>query len=84
MIVFVRTSDLLHAVLMPVFSDQRGEERFLSFLDQPPTNMETRLAHFWAHRWLVSQALNTVDWPAASDSPASWVCNNWPIERGVR
>jgi len=84
MIVFVRTRDLMHAVLMPVFSDQRGEERFHSFLDQPFASIDTRLAHFWAQQWLVSPSVSTLDWPADTVSPASCQCNDWPIERGVR
>jgi hypothetical protein len=83
MIVFVRTRDLLHAVLLPIFTDERSEDRFLAFLERPAASIETRVAQFWAHRWLVSRYATAIDWPEAGPVSGSALSAPWQLSRSA-
>ena len=62
-LVFVRTGDDTHAVLLPIFEDADGAARFISFLRNPAPRFEIRRALFADDRWEVSKTAEIIDWP---------------------
>ena len=64
-IVFVRTSHLLHAVLAPVFEHPDGVDRFLRFLKSDNAEIECRLATYSKGGFLVAPKPVLLSWPRA-------------------
>lgn len=70
LMVFVRTGDSMHAVLLPVMEDDESTARFLRFMSAPSPRFEIRLARFAGDRWEVATNTRTIDWPAGQlDGP---------------
>lgn len=65
-IVFIRTGEDMHAVLVPVLEDAESAARFASFLKKPALRFEVKIAKFAKSRWEVAKKGWMVDWPAAS------------------
>jgi hypothetical protein len=63
LIVFVRTSKLLHAALVPVFQEPAGARRFLEFLSGPEERIEAYLTCFDGDRWMAAKDPATLVWP---------------------
>lgn len=65
-IVFVRTRDMVHAALVPVFGDVEGAERFGQFVESTEDTLETSFAQFEEDHWEVLSQRKTLKLPAAS------------------
>lgn len=65
-ITFIRTADVMHAVLVPVMEDAEAGARFVRFLKEPTSSIEVKLARFsWDH-WEVSPTPTRLQWPEAT------------------
>jgi len=67
-LVLIRTGDLFHSVLAPVFEDDDGAARFVSFLTRPSPRIEVKLTRFCSDRWEVSKNSTSLVWPEANFS----------------
>jgi hypothetical protein len=65
LIVFIRTSDLLHAVLVPVLETQSAAARFVTFLRGDGGPIWANRCHFEGERWLGSKESEILNWPKA-------------------
>lgn len=65
-VVYVRTGDTLHAVLLPALEHQAGADRFTRFLEGQGDVFEVSVARFDGTSWTVENTRRTVEWPAAS------------------
>lgn len=66
LLVFVRTGDSVHAVVLPTLEDAEAADTYSRFLDQPFAEIETRRAEYSEGQWLVSRTSTLMDWPAVS------------------
>jgi hypothetical protein len=64
-VVYVRTGDMLHAVLLPALEHQAGVERFTQFLDSHGDVFEISIAKFADTHWEVQKERRSVKWPLA-------------------
>lgn len=62
-IIFVRTSQLLHAVLAPVFEEPSGKARFLEFLESQNEQLEAYPCEYRDHQWLLAKKSLALTWP---------------------
>jgi hypothetical protein len=71
--VFVRTGNQMHAVLVPVLEDAESADRFVRFLSRPAPRIEATLMRFAGDRWEAGNDVRVIDWPAADfdDGPAT-------------
>ena len=65
-IVFIRTSDLVHAVLVPVFEAPSAAPRFVSFLRDEGGPIQARRCRFDNDKFLAAKDLETLMWPKAN------------------
>ncbi len=65
MIVFVRTSHLVHAALVPVLETGRAAERFFAFLKGRGCQIRANRCRFDADRWYGSKDEEKLTWPEA-------------------
>jgi len=65
MIVFIRTDDYMHAVLMPVLQNGDAAARFDSFLGKDAQRVLVTPARFARDHWAVSPRSAPIEWPAA-------------------
>jgi hypothetical protein len=65
-ITFVRTADVMHAVLVPVMEDVEAGARFVRFLQEPTSSIEVKLARFCWDHWEISPTATRFQWPEAS------------------
>jgi hypothetical protein len=63
MVVMVRTSSWLHAVLAPIFEDESGIVRFLSFIGNSEERIEAYPCEFHGTEWVGSREPITLHWP---------------------
>ena len=61
-VVFVRTSQSLHAILCPVFEEPDGIARFLQFLENGDEHIEAFPCEYRKDKWLVYQKSLTLTW----------------------
>jgi len=62
-LVFVRTSHLLHAVLVPVFQDPIGAKCFVAFISGPNEKLEGHMGRFKGDHWEYAEQKQTLVWP---------------------
>ncbi len=62
-IVFIRTGDRLHAVLVPGFEEQNGAAHFMAFLRSNGGAILARRCSFENDKWVMSEASETLMWP---------------------
>lgn len=62
-IVYVRTGEMLHAALVPMFQDPIGAEKFEQFMTSSQTMLVTGLAKLEDDHWAVSSRRTAVEWP---------------------
>ncbi len=65
-LILIKTGELLHAVLAPVFDDAENSARYLRFLKKPPATLEATFAQFTNDGWGISPNSNTFKWPDAN------------------
>jgi len=65
-VVFVRTGEDMHAVLVPVLEDAESAARFVSFLKKPAPRFEVKVAKYTTSQWEVAKNGWMVNWPDAS------------------
>ena len=64
-IVFVRTSQLVHAVVIPILEHPAAVNRFLEFLSEETGTVEGRFAELRNETFLVSDKQVRLSWPHA-------------------
>ena len=64
-LVYVRTSDMLHAVLLPALEHQVGVDRFVKFLRSQGDVFEVSIARYADTHWAVQKERRSVQWPPA-------------------
>lgn len=64
--VFVRTSRVLHAVLIPVLESPEGAEMFNRFLQSQNESIDVSYCHLGRESWEVHPGVQTVNWPKAT------------------
>jgi hypothetical protein len=64
-IVFVRTSDLLHAVVVPVLESASASERFVTFLRGDGCALRGNRCRFEGDKWLGARQSEVLTWPKA-------------------
>jgi hypothetical protein len=69
--VFVRTDDEMHAVLVPVLDDPESAARFAAFLRDPPPMLEVQLARLEGNKLEVAGESRTIEWPAVQSPVAA-------------
>jgi hypothetical protein len=62
-IVFVRISQSLHAVMIPIFEHPDSVSKFLGFLKDQNENITVNLARFNQDHWNVDKRSTTLVWP---------------------
>jgi hypothetical protein len=62
-IVFVKTSHIIHGVLMPVFEQAEQAATFLGFLQNENTSIQVAVCRFEQNRWEVSKEIMPLIWP---------------------
>lgn len=65
LIVFVRTSDRLHAVLVPVLESESAAVRFAEFLQSDGGRIRANRCHFEEDTWKQSRQSEMLVWPKA-------------------
>ncbi len=65
LIVIIRTSDLLHAVLVPVFEVPSAAARFVRFLRCQGGPIQANFCRFEGDKWLAAEQPETLTWPKA-------------------
>jgi hypothetical protein len=65
-ITFIRTADVMHAVLVPVMEDAEAGARFVRFLQEPTSSIEVKLARFCWDHWEISPTATRFQWPEAT------------------
>jgi hypothetical protein len=65
-LILLKTGELLHAVLAPVFEEAENSARYLRFLKNPSATVEARLARFADDRWELSPNIHNFVWPDAN------------------
>lgn len=65
MIVFIRTDDYMHAVLMPVLQNGDAAAQFDSFLGKDAQKVLVTPARFARDHWAVAPRSAPIEWPAA-------------------
>lgn len=65
LIVFIRTSNLLHAVVVPVFEVPSAAARFVTFLRGEGGPIEVNRCRFEGDKWLAAKQPETLMWPKA-------------------
>jgi hypothetical protein len=65
LIVFIRTSENLHAVLMPIFETTQAIPRFLNFLESKNEIIEANSCSFRNDKWGISTKSVKLTWPKA-------------------
>lgn len=65
LLVIIKTGDLLHAVLVPLFEEAESAATFLRFLEKPFPHMEAKLALLKQDHWEVSKSPKRFTWPDA-------------------
>lgn len=68
-VVFVRTDQMVHGVLVPMFDGPEGARRFEQFLDSEGDTLNTSVAQFRKDHWSVSGERIDLKWPAANIGP---------------
>ena len=64
-IIFVRTSDLLHAVVVPVIEAPNAAARFVTFLRGEGGPIQARRCWFKKDKWVATKQSETLTWPKA-------------------
>jgi hypothetical protein len=64
-IIFIRTSDLLHAVLVPVFEVPNAAAHFVTFLRGEGGPIQANRCRLEDDKWLVAKHPDTLMWPKA-------------------
>jgi len=64
-LVLIKTGDVLHAVLVPLFEEAGCAAKFLRFLEKPFPHIEAKLARYEQDHWQVSKESKSYGWPAA-------------------
>jgi hypothetical protein len=64
-VVYARTGDTRHAVLLPALEHQAGADRFTQFLGATGDVFEVSIARFVDTHWTVQKERRSVQWPAA-------------------
>lgn len=62
-IVFVKTSQQKHAVLLPLTESEKARELFMSFLVNDTTEFSARFIRFEGDHWLENPKVLTIEWP---------------------
>jgi len=62
-VVFIRTSESLHAVLIPVFEQAEAAAHFLAFLQNQNEEVEVVFALYQDGEWRVETNSRTIKWP---------------------
>ena len=63
MIVFVRTGDHYHAVLVPVLEHVRGAAHFAGHLKEPANELAVRLARYGDQQFEIAKTVQRIAWP---------------------
>jgi len=64
LMVFVRTGDQMHAVLVPVLEDADSAARFVNFLHKSPPRFEVRLSRYANGQWEAAKDTRIIEWPS--------------------
>lgn len=62
-VVFVRTSRQLHAVLLPFYGKRSSYRTFMSFLRNDETTLHANFLKFERDYWMINPKLLTLQWP---------------------
>jgi len=62
-IVFIKTSEMLHSVMLPVFDHPNAVATFLSFLQNDNEVIDVKLCHFKQNQWKIDKELFKSKWP---------------------
>lgn len=65
-VVFVKTSKQMHAVLLPLTESDRARELFVSFLLNDATKFSATFAVFEGDHWMADRRVVTVEWPKSA------------------
>jgi hypothetical protein len=65
LVVFVKTSDDLSAVLVPVMDAPKAAARFVTFLHSEGCRIEARPCRFEDEKWMGVKQTQTLEWPKA-------------------
>lgn len=65
-LVLVRTGELLHAVMLPVFEEAERSARFIRFMENPSELIEVRLGRLAGDHWEISPTPRQFRWPEAN------------------
>lgn len=72
-VVFVRTSHLVHSVIVPVLETESAAARFTSFLKGKSCRIRANRCRFDGKNWYGAKDYEFLDWPtAAFEEPLSW------------
>lgn len=67
-IVFIRTNNILHAALVPIFDDANGEGRFRRFLESEGDTLSMSIGRFTGGALTVERSRMTAVWPPGQSS----------------
>ena len=65
-IVFIRTAELLHAILGPVLETASAAARFMAFLRGDGGSLRASRCRFEGESWLVAKESEILTWPKAN------------------
>jgi hypothetical protein len=63
LIVFIRTSSKLHAVMIPVFDRPDAVAKFLSFLENENDSIEVMPCFYGQDQWEIAKEMYRLTWP---------------------
>ncbi len=63
MIVFIKTSSLVHSVMIPIFDDPEQVVTFMDFLKNDHSNVQVASCHFERNQWELSKDTKPLIWP---------------------
>jgi len=65
-LVFIRTADVTHAVIVPHLETPDAAARFVNFLHGHGNKFQARRCHYKGDSFQASPDTNTFDWPAVT------------------
>jgi hypothetical protein len=63
MIVFIKTFNVIHSVLTPIFDYPEQIATFMAFLKNEDTTLQVAFCRFEKNRWEISKETKSMHWP---------------------
>lgn len=63
LVVFIRTSQQRHAVLLPLTETDQAREMFMSFLVNDVAEFSASFIRFEGDHWIINSKVMTIEWP---------------------